>query len=103
MSGRGLAVVAVLLGVQGFVGLAMAAALIVSRRRASRRAFTQIAVIIGVVESFLLAAVGAAVNSALGGSAALTSGLLWYVAGGWILVQILICVWWYVGWRQSKR
>lgn len=103
MTGRGMAVVGVLVAGQVLFGLVAAAALIAARKRASRRAVIQVAVIIGVVESFAIAVGAAAVNAARGGSATVTGGLLWYAGAGWIAVQAIILVWWYWAWRQSTR
>ena len=103
MSGRAMAVVGVLVSGQVLFGLVAAAALIAARNRTSKRAVIQVAVIIAVVESLVLAVGAAAVNAARGGSDVVTSGLLWYAGAGWIAVQIVILVWWFWAWRQSVR
>lgn len=94
--------VGVLVAGQVLFGLVAAAALVAARKRASRRAVIQVAVIIGVVESFALAVGAAAVNAARGGNSNLTRGLLSYAGVGWIAVQALILVWWFWAWRRSK-
>jgi len=96
-----MAVVGVLVAGQVLLGLVAAAALVAARKRASRRAVTQVAVIIGVVESLVLAVGAAAVNAARGGSPGVTAALLWYAGAGWIAVQVIIAVWWFWAWRQS--
>ncbi|NTU70417.1 MAG: hypothetical protein HGB10_01130 [Coriobacteriia bacterium] len=102
MPARGMAVVAVLIAGQALFGLVAAVALVAARKRASKRAVIQVALIIGAVESFVLAVGAAAVNAARGGSEALTTGLLWYAAGGWIIVQVGICVWWFWAWWMGR-
>lgn len=84
-------------------GLLAAAALIAARRRASKRAVIQIALIIGFVESFVIAIGMAAANAARGGSDAVTAGLLWYAGGGWALVQVIIVVWIVWIWWERRR
>lgn len=96
-----MAVVGVLVAGQVLFGLVAAAALVAARKRASRRAVTQVAVIIAVVESLTLAVGAAAINAARGGSDAITRGLLWYAGAGWIAVQVVIIGWWFWSWRQS--
>ncbi len=103
MSGRALGVVGVIVFGQVLFGLFAALALFAARRRASRRALIQIAVIIGFVESFVISIGLAAANSARGGSEAVTSGLLWYAGGGWLVVQLLILVWLAWVWRLGRR
>jgi uncharacterized membrane protein len=98
-----MAVVGVLVFGQVLFGLIAAAALVAARKRASRRSVIQVAVIIGVVESLVIAVGAAAVNAARGGSDALTAGLLWYAVAGWIAVQAVILAWWFWAWRESRR
>jgi len=98
-----MAVVTVLVAGQALFGGVAAVALYAARRRASKRAVGQIAVIIGVVESLVLAVGAAAVNASRGGSDSLTRGLLWYAGAGWIVVQVVIVVWWAWAWRRSSR
>jgi hypothetical protein len=63
----------------------------------------QIAVIIVVVESFIVAIGLSAANAARHGSEAVTAALLWYVGIGWVVVQVAILAWWAWAWRQSRR
>jgi hypothetical protein len=93
VTGSGSGVIAVIVCGQLLFGLLAAAALIAARRRASKRVVVQIALIIGFVESFVLAIGLAAANAARGGSDVLTAGLLWYAGGGWLVVQFAIVVW----------
>jgi len=85
-------------------GLLAAAALFAARRRAGRRVVIQIALIIGFVESFIVAIGLAAANAVRGGSDAVTLGFLWYAGGGWTVVQVAIVAWvgwvWVRGWRR---
>lgn len=103
MPARGMAVVAVLVAGQALFGGVAAVALWAARKRASRRVVGQIAVIIAVVESLVLAVGGAAFNAARGGSETLTRGLLWYAGAGWIVVQVVIVVWWLWAWRRNRQ
>ena len=98
-----MAVVGVLVAGMAVFGLAAAVALVAARHRVSRRAFIQVAVIIGVVESLFLALGAAAINGARGGDAALTTGLLWYVGVGWIAVQVAIIVLLAWAWWRARR
>jgi hypothetical protein len=103
MSSRGMAVVVVLVAGMAFFGLAAAVALVAARNRVSRRAFVQVAVIIGVVESLVLALGAAALNGARGGDPALTTALLWYVGAGWIVVQAVVLGWLVWAWWRARR
>lgn len=103
MSERGLAVVAVLVAGQALFGCVAAVALWAARKRASTRVVGQIAVIIVVVESLVLAVGAAAFNAARGGNEAVTRSLLWYAGAGWIAVQLVIIVWWIWAWRRNRR
>lgn len=103
MSGRALGVVGVLLAGQLLFGLVAAAALLTARKRASRRAVIQVAVIIGVVESFVIAVAAAAFNAARGGSDSVTAGLLRYAGAGWMAVQLIIIVGVVWAWWRSRR
>lgn len=102
MNPRGLAVVGVVVLGQVLFGLLATAALVAARRRTSRRVVIQIAVIIGFVESFIIAIGLSAANAAAGGSERVSAWLLWYVAIGWLAVQALILVWWAVSWQRSR-
>ena len=93
---------AVLCG-QLLFGLLAAAALFAARRRASKRAVVQIALIIAFVESFVIAIGLAAFNAMRGGSDAVTAALLWYAAGGWGIVQVVIVVWIVWVWWDKRR
>jgi len=101
---RALGVVGTVVCGQLLFGLLAIAALFVARRRTSKRVVVQIALIIGFVESFILAVGLAAANAAREGSQALTAGLLWYAGGGWLIVQIVIVCWvaW-AWWHQRGR
>jgi len=83
LSARALGVVGTIVCGQVLFGLLALAALFAARRRASKRTVIQIALIIGFVESFIIAIGLAAANAARGGSDAVTAGLLWYAGGGW--------------------
>ncbi len=98
-----MAVVGVLVAGQMLFGLVAAAALIAARKRASRRAVVQVAIIIGVVESLVIAVGAAAVNAARGGTESVTAALLWFAGAGWIAVQAVIIVWLVWAWRHSRR
>jgi hypothetical protein len=100
---RAFVILGVFTAAQLMFGALAAFALFAAGKRASRRAFWQILAIVLLVESFLLAAAISAVNAALGGSDTVSAWLLWYAAIGWIVVQVLICVWWYWAWRTGKR
>jgi hypothetical protein len=101
---RALGVIGAVVCGQMLFGLLALAALFAARRRASKRAVIQIALIIGFVESFVIAIGLAAANAARGGSDTVTAGLLWYAGGGWALVQVIIVVWiaW-IWWQRRKR
>ena len=73
-----------------------------ARRRTSRRTFIQVALIIALVESFILAVGASALVAARGGSEAVSAALLGYAGIGWLIVQVGILVWWFVAWRASK-
>jgi hypothetical protein len=96
-------IVAVLGGLLLFGALALGA-LVASRHRTSGRVIAQIAVIIVLAESFVIALALAVLNAVRGGSDSVTAGLLWYAGGGWALVQIVIIAWiaW-VWWRRRRR
>ena len=100
---RALGVVGTIVCGQVLFGLLAAAALFAARRRASRRTVVQIALIIGFVESFIIAIGLVAANAARGGSDAVTAGLLWYAGGGWAVVQVVIVVWIVWVWVQRGR
>ena len=101
---RAYGVIGVIVCGQMLFGLLAVAALFAARRRASRRAIVQIALIIGFVESFIIAIGLAAANSARGGSEAVTAGLLLYAGGGWVVVQLAIAAWvLWVWWAQRAR
>ena len=100
---RGLAAIGALVCGQVLFGGLAAAALVAARRRASRRAVVQVAVIIGFVESFIIAVGLAAANATRGGSDAITAWLLWYAAAGWVVVQVVILAWWAWAWWRSRR
>jgi len=102
VSTRALAVVSVFVCGQMLLGLLAAAALVAARRRTSRRAFVQVAVIIGFVESFALAT-GLSAVAASRGNVAASKALLVYVGVGWLVVQLVIIVWWLWAWRRSRR
>jgi hypothetical protein len=103
LSQRALGVIGVVVLGQLLIGLLATAALVAARKRVSRRAFVQIALVIGFVVSFAVATGLSAVNSARGGSEAVTAGLLWYVGGGWGVVQIVIVVWVVAVWLRNRR
>lgn len=84
-------------------GMLAAVALLAARRRASKRAVVQIALIIGFVESFVVALALATWNAARGGSDALTSALLIYAGGGWAIVQVVIVVWIVLLWVRRRK
>jgi hypothetical protein len=91
---------------QVLFGLLAAGALFAARQRAGKRVVIQIGLIIGLVESFVIAVGIAAANSARGGNAAITAGLLWYAGGGWTIVQFVIVYWiawvWWKRWRTRR-
>jgi hypothetical protein len=100
---RGLGVVGVVVCGQVLFGMLAIAALVAARRRTSARVVVQIALIIGFVESFIIAIGLAAANAARGGSDSVTAGLLWYAAGGWAVVQLAIVGWVVWAWVQNRR
>ena len=102
LGARALGVVGVIVCGQVLFGLLAGAALFAARRRTSRRVIAQIAIIIGFVESFIIAIGLSAANASRGGSEWVTAALLWYAAGGWLLVQVLILAWWVWAWRQRR-
>jgi hypothetical protein len=100
---RALGVITAVVCGQVLIGLLAAAALLAARRRASKRAVVQIALIIGFVESFIIAIGLAAWNTAARGSETLTAALLWYAGAGWGVVQLVIVVWiTWVWWQRRK-
>jgi len=99
----GLAVIGVVVCGQMLFGLLAGVALVAARRRTTRRTFVQVAVIIALVESFILAVGASALVAARGGSEAVSAALLWYAGVGWLVVQVGILVWWFVAWRASKE
>jgi hypothetical protein len=100
---RAFAVIFAVVAGQVLFGLLAGGALFAARGRASRRALVQIALIIGFVESFVIAVGLAAANAARGGSTAVTAGLLWYAGGGWTLVQLVIVYWIVWVWWKRRR
>jgi hypothetical protein len=103
LSQRALGVIGVVVLGQLLIGLFVTAALVAARTRMGNRTFVQVAVIIGFVVSFAVATGLSAVNSACGGSEAVTAGLLWYVGGGWVVVQVAIVVWVVGVWVRNRR
>lgn len=101
LTARALGVVGAVVCGQLLFGLLAIGALIAARRRASKRTIIQIALIIGFVESFIVAVGLAAANAARGGDDSVTAGLLLYAGGGWAIVQVVILVW--VGWVWLSR
>jgi hypothetical protein len=104
LSARGVGVITVVVCGQVLFGLLALAALVAARERATKRAIVQIALIIGFVESFVIAVGVAAANAARGGNDTVTAALLAYAGGGWLIVQVVIVVWivW-VWWRRRPR
>lgn len=103
MEPRWLVAILVFVAGQAFFGFVAGFAVLMARKRAARRAFLQIMVIIVLVESLLLALGGAALNTALHGPEALTAVLVWYSAAGWIAVQIAVLVrWGMAAWRGRR-
>lgn len=103
MSGRALGVVGVVVLGQLLFGALAIGALVAARRRTSTRVIVQIALIVGFVESFIIALGLAAANAARGGSDAVTASLLWYSGGGWAVVQVVIVVWLIWAWVRRRR
>jgi predicted nucleic acid-binding protein len=100
---RATAAIGVIVCGQLLFGLLAFGALITARRRAGRRQFVQITVIICLVESLIIAIGLAAANAALGGNDAVTAGLLWYVGIGWVAVQAVVVIWIVWFWWRRRR
>lgn len=100
MTTRGFAVFGVVVCGQLLFGMLAAAALIAARHRVEKVAFTRIALVIGFTVAFVVAIGVAVANAAVGGSRALTAGLVWFAALGWVVSQVAILIWW---WRYARR